>query len=86
MRYNRPPLRMRQPPLLLFLLLNDPNPGILVLGRDLLREDGFEVVAVLNFEDGEHAALGLVEEVLRFGIGVCDRTDGSVGQTLVDCE
>lgn len=64
---------MRLSAFLRLFLFDDVQPQVLILGRDLLREHRFEIIAVVHLEDGEHAPLSLVEKVFGAGLRVCQR-------------
>lgn len=55
------------------LFFDDASPGILVVFRDGLGKNGFEVGSVMYLEDGEDASLRLVEERLATGLGIWRR-------------
>lgn len=64
------------PLLLPEFFLYDTTPRLLVLLHDRLSKDSDEVRSMVNLEDGDDAALGLLEEGLVGGPGVCRKPGG----------
>lgn len=56
---------------LLFFLLNQPQPSLLVRLRHDLSQDGLEICAVMDFENAEDPSLCLIEQRLVLGFWVC---------------
>lgn len=67
---DRSSLLVRLPALLLFLLLDDAQPSVLVLVGDGLGENVQQVGAVVDLEDRENPPLRLVEKGLLPSVGI----------------